>query len=93
MRIIRYQNSQGQIHYGAQQPDGSVRQITGDIFGSFEVSKQPADIKHLKAPIAPTNILCIGLNYRQHAKESGAIQGNRPAVWKVAVVSAIPCRR
>lgn len=84
MRIIRYENNHGQIHYGAQQPDGSARQITGDIFGSFEVTKQPAEIKRLKAPVVPTNILCIGLNYRQHAKESGAKEPQNPVLFMKA---------
>jgi len=72
MKIIRYQDSQGSIHYAAQQPDGAALQIVGDIFGAYEVTKQPAQVKKLLAPIAPTAFFCIGLNYRRHAEEGKA---------------------
>ncbi len=72
MRIIRYQDSQRQIHYGAEQGDGSTREIQGDIFGKFEVTDRVADIHKLLSPVAPTAIVCIGLNYRRHAAEGNA---------------------
>ena len=72
MKIIRYQDSQGSIHYGAQQPDGSARQIIGDIFGAYEATNVPADVQKLLAPVAPVALFCIGLNYRRHAEEGKA---------------------
>ena len=72
MKIIRYQNSQKSIHYAALQPDGSTRQIVGDIFGAYEVTKEPADVKKLLTPVAPVAFFCIGLNYRRHAEEGKA---------------------
>jgi len=72
MRIIRYQDSQSCIQYAAQQPDGSALRIVGDIFGAWEVTCEPADIKKLLAPAAPVVFFCIGLNYRRHAEEGKA---------------------
>lgn len=72
MKIIRYTDSQNQTRYAAQQGDGSALEIEGDIFGQFSATQRPADVKKLLAPIAPSGILCIGLNYRHHAEESGA---------------------
>jgi len=72
MKIIRYQDSQGSIHYAAQQPDGSARQIIGDIFGAYEATNVPADMQKLLAPVAPLAFFCIGLNYRRHAEEGKA---------------------
>ena len=72
MPIIRYQDPQGSIHYAAQQPDGSALRIAGDIFGAYEVTREPAQVTKLLAPVAPVVIFCIGLNYRRHAEESGA---------------------
>lgn len=69
MRLIRYTDSQGQIRYASQQPDGSARQIDGDIFGRYQVTDRIAEVKKLLAPLQPTAILCIGLNYRRHAEE------------------------
>lgn len=72
MRIIRYQDANEEIHYAAQQPDGSAREIAGDVFGEFSVTDRQADVAKLLAPIVPSNILCIGLNYRRHAAEGKA---------------------
>ena len=72
MRIIRYQDPQGTARYAAQQPDGSARQIAGDIFGAYEVTKEPAQVKKLLAPVVPVAFFCIGLNYRRHAEEGKA---------------------
>src|SRR4051794_20631108 len=73
MKIIRYQDSAGQIHCAAEGPDGAAKRIQGDIFGAYEVTPEPAEVSKLLAPVAPTAILCIGLNYRRHAAE-----GNSP---------------
>lgn len=72
MKIIRYQDSQGQIGHATQQVDGSALVIDGDIFGACQVTSRRADVKKVLAPIQPTVILCIGLNYRHHAAESNA---------------------
>lgn len=72
MRIIRYRDDSGAIHYGSQSVDGSARRIAGDVFGDFSVTDESADVAKLLAPVAPTAILCIGLNYRAHAEETGA---------------------
>jgi 2-keto-4-pentenoate hydratase/2-oxohepta-3-ene-1,7-dioic acid hydratase in catechol pathway len=72
MRIIRYADSAGTIHYASQQPDGSALVIEGDIYGDFKVTSRAADTKKLLAPIVPTAFLCIGLNYRRHAEEGNA---------------------
>jgi len=57
---------------GAEQAKGPAVRIDGDIFGTHRVTAEPADVAKLLAPIQPTQILCIGLNYRHHAQESGA---------------------
>ncbi len=70
MKIIRYSDPAGRIHYGAEQPDGSARRIEGDVFGSHRVTAEEAEIAKLLAPIVPVQILGVGLNYRFHAQES-----------------------
>jgi 2-keto-4-pentenoate hydratase/2-oxohepta-3-ene-1,7-dioic acid hydratase in catechol pathway len=70
MKIIRYQDPQGQILYGARQPGGGTVRLTGDIYSELQATHEPAQIAKLLAPIAPTAILCIGLNYKRHAAES-----------------------
>lgn len=69
MRIVRYLDSEGQARYGSQQADGSVTRIDGDIFGAYKDSGAKVAATKILAPIMPSNLLCIGLNYRRHAEE------------------------
>jgi 2-keto-4-pentenoate hydratase/2-oxohepta-3-ene-1,7-dioic acid hydratase in catechol pathway len=85
MRIIRYQDPRGQIHYASETIDSQRFLIDGDIFGSFEVTNQPALVGKLLAPVAPTSLVCIGLNYRRHAEE-----GNLPAPEFPVVFMKVP---
>ena len=71
MRILRYLDPAGRVGYAAQQADGSALEIAGDIFGTYSRTDRPAKVAKRLAPIVPTNILCIGLNYRRHAEEGG----------------------
>ena len=72
MKIIRYQDPKGKIGYASQQPDGSALKIEGDIFGHPKTTHTKADVKKVLAPVVPVTILGIGLNYRQHAAETGS---------------------
>jgi len=81
VKIIRYQDPQAAIRFAVLQPDGAALEIAGDVFSQFEVTPQRARIAKLLAPIAPTNLLCIGLNYRRHAEESKAAPPERPIVF------------
>jgi 2-keto-4-pentenoate hydratase/2-oxohepta-3-ene-1,7-dioic acid hydratase in catechol pathway len=81
MKIIRYSDSSGQIHHAAQQSDGSALVIDGDLFGSYSVSDRKADVAKLLAPVEPRAILCIGLNYKFHAEESGMAIPENPILF------------
>ena len=70
MKIIRHLTSAGPA-YAALQPDGSAREIAGDILGDFRVTDRVVKPGKLLAPLVPVNILAIGLNYKKHAEEGG----------------------
>lgn len=72
MKIIRYLDSQEQIHYGAAQGDGSAIELAGELFSGLQPTDRRADVAKLLAPLAPSQILGIGLNYRRHAEETKA---------------------
>src|ERR1700761_5663359 len=72
MKIIRYQNPKGETGYAAQQPDGIALKLAGDIFDSPKITTKKVTVAKLLAPIQPSSIICIGLNYRRHAQETGA---------------------
>lgn len=69
MKIIRYEDQAGQVHYGCEHADDSKTRIEGCVFDSYTVTDEPAEIAKLLSPIQPIDILCIGLNYRRHAEE------------------------
>lgn len=81
MKIIRYQDGQGAVGYAATQEDGSALRIEGCIYGEHQVTDQVADVQKLLAPVDPRAVLCIGLNYRRHAEESGAKLPERPVLF------------
>jgi len=72
MKIIRFQDHTGWIHYGALQEDGSALRIEGDIFNNFHITLHRLQPARLLCPLIPAAILCIGLNYRKHAAETKA---------------------
>lgn len=71
MRIIRF-HSGGKTHFGEPIDPKTARRIDGDIFATPRVTDQTLSIDKLLAPLIPTDILCIGLNYRAHALEGGS---------------------
>jgi 2-keto-4-pentenoate hydratase/2-oxohepta-3-ene-1,7-dioic acid hydratase in catechol pathway len=87
MKIIRYQTKQNEIHYASLQADGSALEIKGDIFGQFEVTGKSVKPHKQLAPVAPVNILCIGLNYRRHAEEGKAPIPEHPVVFMKATTA------
>jgi 2-keto-4-pentenoate hydratase/2-oxohepta-3-ene-1,7-dioic acid hydratase in catechol pathway len=81
VKIIRYHNQQGEVGYAAQQPDGSALELAGDIFNSPKTTTGQVEVAKLLAPVQPTSIICIGLNYRKHAEETGARFPEYPVVF------------
>jgi 2-keto-4-pentenoate hydratase/2-oxohepta-3-ene-1,7-dioic acid hydratase in catechol pathway len=84
MKMIRYLDRAGAAHHGSEQPDGSVLRIEGDVYGRYSVTSERIDRTErtkLLAPVVPTQILCIGLNYRQHAAETDAKIPERPILF------------
>lgn len=81
MRIIRFTDVQGQIQYGLETQGSEVQTLTGDAESGFELSGRTATVGRLLAPVQPPNIFCIGLNYREHATESGLPPPANPVVF------------
>lgn len=81
MQLIRYLDTAGRILHGVRRDDGTIRRIKGDILDAWQASNTPAQIHKLLAPIQPTAILCVGLNYRQHAEETHAAIPNWPILF------------
>jgi 2-keto-4-pentenoate hydratase/2-oxohepta-3-ene-1,7-dioic acid hydratase in catechol pathway len=81
MKIIRYEDPSGAIRYGSEESDGKAVELVGDVFVLPQPTGKGAEVKRRLAPVAPTNLIGIGLNYRRHAEESGAKIPERPIVF------------
>lgn len=81
MRIIRYQDKDGAIGYAVQRENGETTKLRGDIYSGAKLTGEKVDVARLLAPVVPTGIICIGLNYRRHAEETGAKFPEYPVVF------------
>jgi len=81
MKIVRCQDRKGNVLHAAQQADGSALKLIGDIFVSPEITSERVAVARLLAPIQPCSIICVGLNYRKHAEETGAKFPEYPVVF------------
>jgi 2-keto-4-pentenoate hydratase/2-oxohepta-3-ene-1,7-dioic acid hydratase in catechol pathway len=91
MKIIKYKITEQyseEINYGILKND-EVYKIIGDIFDDFSVGDKVANLNEIElmAPIDPPNIIAIGLNYRDHAEESGLEIPERPIIFLKATTS------
>jgi 2-keto-4-pentenoate hydratase/2-oxohepta-3-ene-1,7-dioic acid hydratase in catechol pathway len=92
MRLLTY-HLDGDRHLGLRTPDGVAR-LDVDDFNSL-LTRQPAEIARLAtgpvasesglrygpAAPAPGKIICIGLNYRKHAEETGSAVPESPILF------------
>ncbi len=81
MRIIRFKGTEGQVLCGCQYNGTTATVIKGDVFSSMEITNRRVVVKELLAPIIPTAILCIGLNYKMHAAETGSSLPEFPVLF------------
>ena len=81
MKITRFRDAAGAIGYGSVQEDGTVLALSGDPYGGFTETTNVVEVAKSLAPIEPTNIYGIGLNYRKHAEEGGRGVPERPMVF------------
>ena len=73
MRLIRFLSG-GSEYVGAIDAAGvyeNARVIREAILGDYTVTDEVVPVEQLLAPIVPTDLLCIGLNYRAHSGGDG----------------------
>ena len=71
MHIVRFIDDKGQDRYGHDYSNGKALRLAGDLFSGLEETGETVNVKKNLAPLVPSAILAIGLNYHQHAKETG----------------------
>lgn len=87
--IGRFQK--GDDTFFAKVVDGEVYPIKGDVFGSPTFDKKPVKLKGIRTltPVAPSKIIAVGLNYADHARESGKALPKEPLFWIKATTSLL----
>ena len=81
MKIMRFLDETGQPCFGVPTEKGRAQVLRASPFESLELSGRELMVEKILAPVVPTSILCIGLNYRRHAEESGAKPPERPVLF------------
>jgi 2-keto-4-pentenoate hydratase/2-oxohepta-3-ene-1,7-dioic acid hydratase in catechol pathway len=81
MRIIRFLDDAGQQRFGKNFDNGQATLLEGDSITGLVETDQICNVKKLLAPIVPPAIIGIGLNYHQHAKETGMETPKYPVVF------------
>lgn len=85
MKIIRFQDRSGKVHLGEWVDEESARLIEEAIFDPYRLTDRVIRIEKLLTPLEPRNILCVGLNYRRHAEETGVKLPEYPVLFIKAV--------
>jgi 2-keto-4-pentenoate hydratase/2-oxohepta-3-ene-1,7-dioic acid hydratase in catechol pathway len=73
VRYVRYRHANGAVSYGVLEGE-RVRRVEGDIFGQHRVTDEAVPVAQVRllAPVVPSKVIAVGLNYRSHL-------GNRQA--------------
>lgn len=73
MKFVRYQTASG-ASYGIVGDDDTVTAISGTPFGEYSRGNVAGSLESLKLlpPVEPGKIICVGLNYREHIRETNA---------------------
>jgi 2-keto-4-pentenoate hydratase/2-oxohepta-3-ene-1,7-dioic acid hydratase in catechol pathway len=60
-----------------------VREIAGNLFGMWYQTDRTWHLEHVKLlpPVAPSKIVCLGRNYREHAAELGNPVPKEPLIF------------
>lgn len=69
MKIIRFSDQSGAVHWGVPSGEGHAVVLSGGLFDARPASAKPMPIGRTLAPLDPPNVIAIGRNYREHAKE------------------------
>ena len=88
--IGRFQKGDEIFH--AKVVDGELFRLRGDVFGAPSFDRKPTLRKGVKTlvPVVPSKIIAVGVNYADHARETGKALPREPLFWLKAATSLIP---
>jgi 2-keto-4-pentenoate hydratase/2-oxohepta-3-ene-1,7-dioic acid hydratase in catechol pathway len=78
-----YRLKQGTSGRYAVERDGKTYWMRGDLFGAYDIGEEvpAADASRVMAPVDPSIVVCIGLNYKDHAAEMKKKLPEEPLVF------------
>jgi len=85
VRLIRYLSAEQQVGYASLQPDGSAYRLEGSLAAGLRETDELAEVVRLLAPVAPCQVIGVGLNYRRHAQEVGVTPPADPILFSKGV--------
>ena len=88
--IGRFQKGEEVFH--AKMVDGELFRLNGEVFGSPTFDKKPTPAKGVRTltPVVPSKIVAVGLNYADHARDTGKPLPSEPLFWFKAPSSLLP---
>lgn len=81
MQILRFESDDKKIYTGCDFDNETASVIEGDIYSDFSNTGIRKPVKKILSPISPRAIICIGLNYKLHAEETGLDLPKHPVVF------------
>ena len=85
MKLVRFKDSDTQVHIGKDLGDGTAERFDADPLRIFPakpaLTGEVVAIAERLSPIEPSNIFCIGMNYKAHVAEMGGAIPERPVVF------------
>jgi 2-keto-4-pentenoate hydratase/2-oxohepta-3-ene-1,7-dioic acid hydratase in catechol pathway len=96
MRLCRFELD-GEARYGdvlRGEREGLVQPLRGHPFGTLEADGKPTELASVRllVPVLPSKLLCVGSNYRDHAKEMGKPVPESPLLFLKATSALLPDR-
>ena len=76
----------------AKVEDGDLYKLKGDVFSAPSFQKTPIAKKGFRTlvPVQPSKVIAVGLNYADHAAESGLEAPKTPLFWLKSPKSLLP---
>ncbi len=81
MRIVRFFDEQGNVQLGREVNATQAELLQGDLYQSLKPTGRVVTISKRLAPVQPMNIICVGLNYKEHAAESNSPIPEHPVLF------------
>lgn len=81
VKFLRFADTAGSVSYGIYHENGIVTVAEGTPYTGLHDTGRPGDVHRYLSPIDPAMIICIGLNYRNHADELKMAYPVNPVVF------------